>query len=103
MRTLSLKDGVRTAVGLAVFAMLLGACRPKSPETPPAPVPQPPEIAAGAQTSAAGPAELQSDAGVHALPTRSTARAEPNVPKQTKAGEAAAFPALESMQLAKAG
>ena len=103
MRTLSQKDGVRTAVGLAVFAMLLGACRPKSPDTPPAPVPQPPEIAAQAQTSAAGPAELQSDAGATSLPTRNTASGESDVPKQMQAGKASAAPALDGMQLAKAG
>src|SRR5690606_14139329 len=100
MRTLSQKDGVRTAVGLTIFVRLMGACRPKPPETPPAPVPQPPEIAAEAQTSAAGPAKLQSAAGATSVPTRNTASAESSMPKQA---EASASPALDSMQLAKAG
>lgn len=83
---------------VAVFTVLLGCmagCRPKPPETPPAPVPPAPEIAAASpSTDPAGAAAGQqagpaAEAGARAMQVDATVSSAPAPPR------------LEDMQLAK--
>lgn len=82
---------LRVAVAAALATVLLAACRPKSPETPPAPVPPAPEVASEVRTAVpVGPA-----------PVATVAVGQSAAPMQDNNGKHAA-PPVEKMQRATA-
>jgi hypothetical protein len=91
MRDRSRTPSVPAVIGTALLVMALGACRPKSPETPPAPTPPAPETAAPAET----PVTPAPPTGTQTAPSASMDTA------QAAGGQAvASAPELSSMTLA---
>jgi len=68
MRIASTFTGIGSAVGVLALAMAFSACRPKSPETPPAPTPPEPEVSARAQPAPSPPAPATDALSPAAMP-----------------------------------
>lgn len=97
MRNPKLMKVVRCAIAGAISVALLGACRPKPPEAPPAPEPPPPAVtapAAGEPAAEVAPAAAE-PAATPANGTATPAGATATVKSGSK------LPALDSMQFAQ--
>lgn len=105
MRQSPLNSARGTALFVALLATALGACRPKPPESPPAPVPTPPEVGASTVPPVAqaeqAPAESSAQAGLpgQAAPVAATQAATATATPSATA--AAHQPDIEEMSFAQ--
>lgn len=88
------RSGLAMTLGVATLGLLFSACRPKPPESPPAPVPPAPEVAAPAT-----PGVAPSDATATGASVSSMDPAAPDAEPAPRAA-AAREPALAAMKLA---
>lgn len=99
MHNATSRSGTAMALGVIALGLLFSACRPKPPESPPAPVPPAPEVAApAAPESAAVTPSGSTTARVDASPVAPATSAQDPAPAQRT--HAAPEPDLATMKLA---